>query len=90
MASRLSRKFVNRLPSRLWPQLACQPVSELATRTLVPSFDSDVEAALANVRADAIDALGRQKTNPQSNSLRLHALQGYGKLTIYKIDVRPR
>jgi mRNA-degrading endonuclease YafQ of YafQ-DinJ toxin-antitoxin module len=34
-------------------------------------------------------ALERLLANPRANSLRLHTLRGFGKPTIYKIDVDP-
>ena len=53
-----------------------------------PSFDADVRAAPPDVVADATAALKKLMQNPGAGSLRLHALSGYPKPTIYKIDVR--
>lgn len=53
------------------------------------SFDQDVRAAPDDVVRDAEAARRRLIGNPQAQSLRVHALSGYGKPTIYKFDVRP-
>lgn len=49
------------------------------------------EADVADLEPDTVralkDALELLQTNPQAKSLRLHSLKGYGKPTIWKIDV---
>lgn len=53
------------------------------------AFADDLRAAPGDVQADAAAALRKLLQNAASNALRLHALRGYPKPTIYKIDVRP-
>lgn len=53
------------------------------------TFRADVRSAPADIQADATAALDKLLKNSAANALRLHALKGYPKPTIFKIDVRP-
>jgi hypothetical protein len=52
-----------------------------------PSFRDELGAAPADCQSAARHALKQLKLNPRAKTLRLHALSGYKKPTIYKIDV---
>ncbi len=53
------------------------------------AFDACPRAAPADVQQDTAAAPKRLLQNAASGRLRLHALKGYPKPTIFKIDVRP-
>lgn len=50
-------------------------------------FAAELRGAGPDVQSAAKSAIDRLLASPQSRSLRLHALSGYGKPTVYKIDV---
>lgn len=50
-------------------------------------FEREFRAAPADVQRAAADALKTLQKNPSSRVLRLHALKGFGKPSVYKIDV---
>ncbi len=50
-------------------------------------FASDLRSAEHGVQSAAKDAIDKLLKTPHARSLRLHTLSGYGKPSIYKIDV---
>ena len=50
-------------------------------------FDREFRAAPADVQRASADVLRTLQANPASRVLRLHALKGFGKPSVYKIDV---
>ncbi len=50
-------------------------------------FAKDLRAAPPEVKKAAQEALSRLKTTPRARTLRLHPLHGFGKPTVWKIDV---
>lgn len=50
-------------------------------------FEADVAALEPDTAKALAEALKLLVENPRAKSLRLHPLQGYGKPTIWKIDV---
>ena len=56
---------------------------------LTEAFKRDMRRAEAPIQEAARSALKKLKLNAEASSLRLHALSGYCKPTIYKIDVLP-
>ena len=50
-------------------------------------FESDAKSLDVNTRAVLREALTLLLTNPRAKRLRLHTLKGFGKPTIYKIDI---
>ena len=52
-------------------------------------FKRDLSDAAPDTRKAALAAIDKLVLHPSANSLRLHALKGQGKPTVYKIDVLP-
>lgn len=50
-------------------------------------FDSEFKRAPYDAQRAAKGALGTLQSNPSSSVIRLHQLSGFGKPTIWKIDV---
>ena len=55
--------------------------------TRTQRFEDELKNAPGDAQAAAAEALTMLQRNPRSARLRLHTLSGYGKPTIWKIDV---
>lgn len=60
---------------------------EVTGFTRTRRFESDAKSLDPETATALRDALKLLKANPRAKSLRLHPLSGYGKPTIWKIDV---
>lgn len=50
-------------------------------------FDREFRSAPADIQTAALEALRTLQANPRSKVLRLHQLHGFGKPSVWKIDV---